>query len=347
MSETLVPVEKHLQIGGPWAGLTVFDAVRRAFPEVSPREVWRLARSGEIRRDGGRCHPQDRLHAGQVLTVTLRRPARPAPSVPTREQEPVVTSAGPFWIVREDADLLAVSKPAGCASHPAARHRGDTLLDRVREYLGVRPEHPFQPALANRLDIDTSGLVLIAKTRGAQNRLGRDLQKSRLRKGYLTLVAGWPEPPEGEVVVPLERRPDSRDLARHGADHPRCQGRVQAAHTRYRTRERLDRVLSAALLEVELLTGRTHQIRRHLSHLRHPLAGDRRYGDPAFNREMSEVAGLERMFLHAAQLELQHPASNELLRLEAPLPPELTAALAALGCRVGEAGPLDAPAAPG
>ena len=116
MSEPLVPVEKHLQIGGPWAGLTVFDAVRRAFPEVSPREVWRLARSGEIRRDGGRCHPQDRLDAGQVLTVTLRRPEHPAPSIPTREQEPVVTSAGPFWIVREDTDLLAVSKPAGALS---------------------------------------------------------------------------------------------------------------------------------------------------------------------------------------------------------------------------------------
>ena len=347
MPPTLVPVEKHLQIGEPWAGLTVFDVVRRAFPEVSTREVWRLARGGEIRRDGGRCHPQDRLSAGQVLTVTLRRTERPRHSVPTKEQALVASNAGPFWIVREDPDLLVVSKPAGCASHPAARHRGDTLLERVRAYLEVQPEHPFQPALANRLDIDTSGLVLIAKTRGAQSRLGRDLQKGRLRKGYLTLVGGWPEPPEGEVVVPLERRPDSRDLARHGADHPRCQGRVQAAHTRYRTRERLDRVLRAALLEVEILTGRTHQIRRHLTHLGHPLAGDRRYGDPGFNRAMSEVASLERMFLHAAQMELQHPATDELLRLEAPLPPELVATLAALGCRAGESGPLDAPDAPG
>jgi 23S rRNA pseudouridine955/2504/2580 synthase len=345
MPRPLVAVQKHLRIGVPWAGTTVFDAVRRAFPEVSPREVWRLARSGEIRRDGDRCHPQERLAAGQVLSVTLQRPAAPTRSIATREQAPAGTDAGPFWIVREDAELLAVSKPSGCASHPAARHHGDTLLDRVRAYLGVEPGHSFQPALANRLDIETSGLVLIAKTRGAQSRLGRNLQKGKLRKGYLTLVGGWPQPPSGDVEVPLERRPDSRDLARHGAEHPRCQGRVQAAHTRYRTRERLGRVLQSALLEVEILTGRTHQIRRHLTLLGHPLAGDRRYGDPGFNRAMREVAGLQRMFLHAAQMELQHPATGEPLRLEAPLPPELRAALAALGCHVDRAHPLDAPAA--
>jgi len=333
-----VAVEKHLQVSEGWAGLTVFDAVRRAFPEVSPRDVWRMVRSGELCRDGGRCHPKDTLAAGQVLTVTLRRPAQPAPAVVSREQTPVSTPSGPFWVVREDADLLVVSKPAGCASHPAARHSGDTLIERVRDYLGVRPEDDFQPALANRLDIDTSGLVLIAKSRPAQRRLGRDLQKGRLQKGYLTLVGGWPEPPVGEIELPLERRPDSRDLARHGAEHPRCQGRMQTAHTRYHTRQRLQAVLQTALLEVELLTGRTHQIRRHLTHLGHPLAGDQRYGDPLFNRELRSVAGLQRMFLHAAWLKFQHPISDEPLCLQAPLPAELGDALAALGYRQGGAG---------
>ena len=346
MSDALIPVQKHLKIGPAWDGLTVFDAVRRAFPEVSPREVWRMSRNGGILLEGGRCHSLDPVKAGQTVSVTLLRPQRPLLSVTTVEQAPATTVAGPFWIVREDPDLLAVSKPSGCASHPAARQRGDTLLERVREYLGVHPTDPFQPALANRLDIDTSGLVLIAKSRNAQRRLGRDMQLGSLRKGYLSLVGGWPDPLLGEVEVPLVRRPDSRDLARFGVDHPRSRGRVQNAHTLYRTLERLDRVLQVALLEVEILTGRTHQIRRHLGHLGHPVAGDRRYGDLEFNRELEQITGLQRMFLHAAEMELTHPTSGEPLRLGAPLADELQTALTALGCRARVDVCLDAPVAP-
>lgn len=334
VTEPLVPVPKHLRIEPSWAGLTVLEAVRRAFPEVSAREVFRKARHREILVVERPCQPLDRLREGDLLSVVLFRPPRPATAAILQSDAEVETPAGPFWIVREDADLLAVGKPTGCASHPAHRHGGDTLIERVRAYLGVDPSDSFQPALANRLDIDTSGIVLIGKTQRAQSRLGRSLQRGLLDKFYLALVGGWPEP-EGEIRLPLERHPDSRDLARHrmtGAALPAV--KIQDAATRYRVLQRLGPPIACALLEVELLTGRTHQIRRHLTHLGHPLAADRRYGDPEFNAEIAEVADLRRLFLHAARVRLPHPTTGEELDLRAPLPEDLRAAMKALGGRV-------------
>lgn len=336
-AEPLVPVPRHLRVEPAWAGLTVLEAVRRAFPEVSPREVFRKARHREILRSERPCHPLDRLAAGDLLTVILFVPPRPAHRPVLRADAAVDTPAGPFWIVREDEELLVVSKPSGCASHPAHRHSGDTVIDRIRAYLGVASSAAFQPALANRLDIDTSGIVLIGKTARAQSRLGRTLQRGLVDKRYLALVGGWLGPDEGEVRVPLERHPDSRDLARHrttGAALPAV--KIQAAATRFRVLRRLGPPLQCSLLEVELLTGRTHQIRRHLTHVGHPLAADRRYGDPAFNADIAAVAELHRLFLHAARVRLPHPTTGEPLDLRAPLPEDLTAALRSLGAEPPE-----------
>ncbi len=324
-------IVRHLRVGSAWAGKTVYDAVRTAFPDLDPREVFRKARSGEIRRNARRCGALDRLAGGDTVAVELVRPARPRTPSPDREHEEVGTPAGPFRVVREDPHLLVVSKPPGCASHPALGHAGDTLIERVRAYLGVVPADPFQPALANRLDLETSGIVLVAKTRPAQRRLGRNLQRGRVEKAYLTLVAGWPEPAEGEIRIPLPRHPDSRDRGRHPAGHPRSRPVLQDALTRYRTLARYPQPLRAALLEVDLVTGRTHQIRRHLALAEHPLALDRRYGDPEFNEHLRAVTGLGRMFLHAHRVRLRHPAGGGPLDLTDPLPEDLVACLAAFG----------------
>lgn len=323
MSE-LVPVPKHLRIGAPWANLTVLDAARRAFPDLTPREIFRKARQRELLLNSERCAPLDRVREDDVVTVIFLRPPKPGSRPPEKVDVEVETPAGPFFIVREDRDLLVVSKPCGCASHPALRHGGDTLIERVRAYLGVARGDAFQPALANRLDVETSGLVLIGKTRAAQGRLGRNLQKGLLRKEYLALVGGWTED-SGEVAVPLFRRPDSRDRGK------RASGKLQEALTRYRTLERYGQPLRCSLLEIELLTGRTHQIRLHLSHLGHPLAGDRRYGDPELNADLRDATGLCRMFLHAWRLRLQHPTTGEPLELTAPLPEDLASVLRSFG----------------
>lgn len=321
----LVPTPRHLKIGAPWAGLSVLEAVRRAFPEVSPREVFKKARAGELLRNGKRCAPTERLAEGDVVTVTLLLPPPLSEKPVLRANEWVRTPAGPLWIVREDEDLLAVSKASGCASHPALGRSGDTLIDRVRRYLGVPPEGDFRPALANRLDIETSGLVLVGKTRNAQRKLGLFFQRGLVEKRYLALVVGTP-PASGEITLPLERHPDSRDLKR-----PRTGPRVQEAHTRYALRYQAEQPLRAALLEVELLTGRTHQIRRHLAAEGHPVALDRRYGDPEFNRAVREACGLDRMFLHAHRVRLRHPATGAALDIAAPPPEELAACVRALG----------------
>lgn len=338
VAEERVPVARHLRIGSAWAGQTAFAAVRRAFPEVGPREVFRKARRGEVLRNEQPCDPLGRVAEGDVLTVVLLRPPRHAPAVPQLRDAWVETAAGPFWVVWEDADLLAAGKPPGCASHPGLKRSGDTLLDRVRAYWGVTPPDPFQPALANRLDIGTSGVVLVGRTRAAQRRLGRAFQKGRVHKSYLVLVRGWPEPPEAELTRPLARYPDSRDRNRLPPDHPEFRETLQAAVTRYRTRERTHAPPPAALLEVDLVTGRTHQIRRHLAGAGHGVAGDPRYGDADFDRALMQAAGLDRMFLHAWRVRLPHPRTGEPLELTAPLPEDLERCLARLGLAAPPAG---------
>jgi 23S rRNA pseudouridine955/2504/2580 synthase len=211
MTLPLVPVTKHLQILPPWHGLTVFDAVRRAFPEVGPRDAFRKARLKEILRNDARCHPLERLGEGDVVTVVLFRPPKPTLRVPQRRDEEVETALGPFGVVWEDEDLLAVSKPSGCASHPALGHAGDTLIERVRAYLGVRPEDEFQPALANRLDLETSGIVLVGKTPAARGTLGRRLQRGLIESA---IWPSWPagRPKRGRSCCPLQstRTPEPR-----------------------------------------------------------------------------------------------------------------------------------------
>jgi len=332
VTKDLVAVPKNLRIGPAWDGLTAFEVVRRAFPEVTPREVFRKARLGEVLRNESACHPLQSVTAGDTVTVVLLRPQRLRPATPLRRGVTAETPAGSFWVVWEDEDLLAASKPPHCASHPALKQGGDTLIERVRAHLGVASDAAFQPALANRLDIETSGLVLVGKTRAAQRRLGRSFQKGLVRKLYLALVCGWPEPADGEIRRPLLRRPDSRERVRHPPGHPKLRSVLQSAETRYRTAERLRQPLRSALLEVALLTGRTHQIRRHLAGSGHPVAGDRRYGDPEFNVDIHAVGELDRMFLHAHRVVLPHPRTGEAIDLEAPLPDDLQRCLRALGC---------------
>jgi len=331
----LVASPRHVKIGAAWAGLTLLQAVRRAFPETTPREVFKLARTGELLVNDARADPLGRLAEGDVVRMTLYRPPRPEEKPLLVADQWVKTPVGPLWIVREDEDLLVLSKSAGTASHPALGKSGDTLVERVRHYLG-ETAHGFVPALANRLDIGTSGIVLVGKNKNARGALGFALQRGRVEKFYLALVAGWVEKEEGEIDLPLEKKADSRDLATYPPGHPRRIGRVQEARTRYRVAARSSQGVRATLAEVELLTGRTHQIRRHFAAAGHPVAGDARYGDREINALLAEAGGLERMFLHAHRVRLDHPATGARLDIRAPLPEELRDTLRSLG--IGEPG---------
>lgn len=326
-----VEVVKTVQVSGSLAGQRALEILRVAFPALTSREIFKKCRSGAVSLSGGPCDPLQVPAVGDLLSVSLKIPLVRENKPVTAENLLVSTSAGPLFVVREDEDLLAVSKAAGCASHPALRHSGDTLIERVRLYLGVKAEDEFKPALANRLDIETSGLALVGKNHLSRRRLGFDLQKRRIGKKYLALVGGVPTEAEGEIAFPLDKKADSRALAAFPPGHPMLETRNQEALTRYRVLASSTLGPPASLVEVELLTGRTHQIRRHFSMIGHPVAFDRLYGDKDFCGELRRATSLDRMFLHAFSLTLPHPFTRNIIEITAPLPGELHEVLRELG----------------
>ena len=215
-------------------------------------------------------------------------------------------------IVYEDADLLIVDKPAGLVVHPAPGHADGTLVNallaRGIEYGGIAGV--LRPGIVHRLDRDTSGLLIVAKTDVAQHGLMAQLKSRRVRKTYIALVLGSVSATVGRIEAPIGRDPKHRTRMAVVPD-----GR--ASETGYRVRERLP---GWTLLELDLITGRTHQIRVHLEAIGHPVAGDSVYGTGTSRRGPD---GLGRLFLHSWRLEFASPGDGHLIRAEAPLPDEL------------------------
>jgi 23S rRNA pseudouridine1911/1915/1917 synthase len=233
---------------------------------------------------------------------------RPAPPPPARiEPEDV-----PLTVRYEDDSLLVVDKPAGVVVHPSAGHRGGTLVHGLvaRDIAGGRD--PARPGIVHRLDRDTSGLLVVARSERAHRRLQRLLRDREIDRRYLTLVHG--EAPPALTIdrtVGRDRRVRTR-MAVGAAD-----GREAVTHLR-----RVEGLGRFSLLEARLETGRTHQIRVHLESVGHPVVGDRVYG------RRPETLGLERQFLHAARLAFPHPETGEPIEVESPLPDDLRRALA-------------------
>jgi 23S rRNA pseudouridine1911/1915/1917 synthase len=225
----------------------------------------------------------------------------------------------PLSVVYEDGDLLIIDKAAGLVVHPAPGHAGGTLVNallaRGTEYGGIAGVQ--RPGIVHRLDRDTSGLLMVAKNDRAQASLMAQLKDRSIKKTYLGLVQGAVVATSGRVEAPIGRDPHHRTrMAVVPAGRP--------AVTGYRVRERLP---GWTLLELDLITGRTHQIRVHLDAIGHPLAGDPVYGTGTSRRGPD---GLERLFLHSWRIELDSPDDGHVIRAVAPLPPELESALDAL-----------------
>ncbi|MFI5272950.1 MAG: RluA family pseudouridine synthase [Ktedonobacterales bacterium] len=225
----------------------------------------------------------------------------------------------PLRVLYEDHHLLAVEKPAGLVTHPAYRHPDGTLADLVFARQAARGER--RPWLLHRLDRETSGVVLFAKTEQARRAVVRQFERRTVRRRYLALTSGVPAQHEGVVVASLARDPADRRRTVVVAEGP-------FAATRYRV---LAACKGYALLLAEPLTGRTHQIRAHLAHLGAPLTGDARYlpaGHPALD-------AAPRALLHAYRLGIAYPGTGASLELGAPLPLDLLSALARLGLGAG------------
>jgi 23S rRNA pseudouridine1911/1915/1917 synthase len=278
------------------------DAVVARRPDVPSRAAaQRLIDAGRVTVDGVPRPKGHRVRAGERVQVELE-------SSPEEPAGPV-----PFDVVYEDEHLMVVDKPAGVVVHPAPGHRGPTLAQALagRAAGGADPE---RAGIVHRLDRDTSGLMLVAKSEEAHRELQRMIRAREIAREYLALVVGAPESETGTVDAPLGRDRLNRTTVSTRTD------RARRAVTHFEVVERLART---ALLRVRLETGRTHQIRAHLAAISHPVCGDRQYGGGECGRRL----GLDRQFLHSARLMFIHPIWGETVACESKPPADLHRAL--------------------
>jgi 23S rRNA pseudouridine955/2504/2580 synthase len=300
---------RHEKVDEADAGQRIDNFLLRLCKGVPKSHVYRILRSGEVRVNGGRVAPTYKLRDGDDVRIPPVRTASPAEPAP-------IPMGPPLPVVFEDEALLVVDKPAGLAVHGGS----GVSFGVIEQLRRQRPEARFLE-LAHRLDRETSGLLVIAKKRTALTVLHDMLREGRIEKRYLSVVAGrWMNPLQ-HVKAALHKY-----LTAEGERRVSVSREGKPAHSIVRLVRRWQ---SASLVEVELKTGRTHQIRVHLTHLGFPLCGDDKYGDFALNKQL-ERQGLKRMFLHAARLRFRHPLTDAEIALESALPAELGAYLAHL-----------------
>ena len=280
--------------------------VARRCPELSRSHAGRLIDEGLVTLGGRQAKRSERVEAGSPVSVTI----------PPPDEIDLAPEEIPLTIVYQDRDLIVVDKPAGLTVHPAPGHSSGTLVNAL---LAACPDlkginGSIRPGIVHRLDKDTSGLMVVAKNDRAMRALQQQLKDREVSKTYLALVQGVPKPREGLIEARIGRHPKNRKKMAVVAG-----GRE--ATTKYRVREEIADG-RYALLEVEPVTGRTHQIRVHMAALGHPVMGDATYG------RKSEVIG--RQFLHAHKLAFAMPLGGRRVEFESPLPADLRECLARL-----------------
>lgn len=308
MTRLEVPAEGHGQRLDVWLAGHLGISRSRAAARID---------AGEVTIAGGVAPRRRQVHAGEVVVVTAPVPVTPS------EPPPVPP------IRYRDEHLLVLAKPAGLIVHPGAGHPDGTLVEALRG-AGIPladTGDPVRPGIVHRLDRDTSGLLLIASSQEAAVALSAALAAREVRRRYYALVAGVPANPRGRIEAPIGRDPSDRlrfAVVTEGRD----------ASTRYRTLatgqapDLPGHRGAVASLACQLGTGRTHQLRVHLTALGHPIVGDPTYRPPA---ELTQALGARRPVLHAAALALDHPVTGAPLRLFEPLPDDLVAVLARAG----------------
>lgn len=278
--------------------------IARALPHLSRTRAQALIKQGAILLNKRPAKASDRLEPGDTILISepAEQEAQPAAGAP----------ALPLEILFEDDQIIVVNKPAGLVVHPAAGHQGDTLADALLARdpaiaLAAHPDNQHRPGIVHRLDRDTSGLLIVARTPTAMMRLAQQFQERAVTKRYLALVEGHLPMSEGAIEAPIGRDQRHRQRMTITAQHGRH------AQTLFWVEREFSRF---SLLRVQIVTGRTHQIRVHLAAIGHPVAGDHVYGH-------AQTLEPPRIFLHAAELQFSHPTTGQHLALQAPLPPDL------------------------
>ena len=278
-------------------GLRLDQALAKMFPQYSRNRLQAWLKSGHILVEGKRSEGSARAAGGE--SVVLSPP-------PAADAVQPAAQAMALAIVHEDADLIVIDKPAGLVVHPGAGNPDRTLLNALLAHSPALRAVP-RGGIVHRLDKDTSGLLIVAKNVTAQARLAEQLASRTVRRVYLALVQGDP-PARGSIDAPVARD-------RHVRTRMAVSRGGKEARTHFRV---LERYGNAALIECRLETGRTHQIRVHLQHIRHPLVGD-----PVYRRGTRHSVSFPRQALHAAALELKHPRSGKPMRWSAGLPADM------------------------
>jgi len=303
---------RQLQVDAESAGQRLDNFLIRQLKGVPKTHIYRLIRSGQVRLNKSRTRADTRLTAGdQVRLPPVRMAEKKTSPVPARH----------FPLLLEDDHLIALNKPAGVAVHGGSGVSFG-VIEQIRQ---ARPQERFLE-LVHRLDRETSGILLLAKKRSALTHVQEQFRNRSTGKTYLALVQGtWPVR-QRTIDLPLHKylldNGERRVRITH-ADDPQGMRAITLVQVQRHFPAQVSWGLPAmSLLQVTIKTGRTHQIRVHLASSGHPIFGDDKYGDFALNKQLHKH-GLARMFLHAWQLQFQHPASGERMELHAPLPPEL------------------------
>ena len=296
------------------AGRRLDQVLADLFPEHSRSRLAGWIKSGDVLVDDKPARPRDPVLGGETVTMTVTLDV----------QTHAVAEDIPLEVLYEDAHLLVLDKPAGLVVHPGAGNPGGTLMNALLHH-DPRLELLPRAGIVHRLDKDTSGVMVVARTLEAHTALVAQLSARDVHRQYLAVVVGALVS-GGTVDAPIDRHP--RDRLKMGV---REDGKPAVTH--YRLRERFR---AHTALECRLETGRTHQIRVHMAHLKHPIVGDPLYGGAlklpkgASEALVAALRGFKRQALHAQVLEFEHPVTGELVRCEAPVPPDLRALLQAL-----------------
>jgi 23S rRNA pseudouridine955/2504/2580 synthase len=310
------------KVTGDAAGQRLDKFLRKRLAAVPLSHLYKMVRTKKVRVNGARADIGQLLAEGDLVAVRGPEAALLGPAPREPQEKPAAAVRQDFGVLYEDAAILVCDKPFGLAIHPGSGITGETLVDQARAYL-VRQglalaDGEFRPSPAHRLDRETSGAVVVAKTRQAMVRLTEIFTAGDADKTYLALAKGRFQKDRGTIVLRLsEHQQTFASKSQRGVN-------MQEAVTHW---TRLAGGPEATLLEVKIETGRTHQIRRHLAAIGHPVAGDGKHGDFPFNRRSRAAFGLKRMFLHATRLALAHPLTGKRLAFTSPLPRELVEVL--------------------
>jgi len=281
--------------------------LREKIPQLSRSRIQKAIKDGQVKVNGLIARPGQKLKPQEVVEISVEEKA----AASDLEAQPIELE-----VIYEDEQILVIDKPFGLVVHPGSGLTGGTLANGLIFYYPEIKEvgSPLRPGIVHRLDKDTSGLIVVARTQAAYNSLRQQFEDRTVEKIYLGLARGRFKEKEGIIDLPVGRHPALRQKMSVKSKKPRL------ALTRY---EVLREFRHSTFLALKPLTGRTHQLRVHLAAIGHPLVGDSRYGQTQGNRRQQE----RRLFLHAFRLSFRHPLSGEKVEFESPLPPALEARL--------------------